>query len=173
MAYGDYSGPDKPDKGQEGGSCNRTLCQASRAIWYNHGSHSWYCADCRTDIEFDSFNWRDWQTNHKPTCGHPMFETRKMIEDREKAKAAYPGHTLYRSSDFTNEELERSPVARMVADGGLGLCKSCGAGEIELDQFATCKDYNEHRAALRGSAEQVRLGLIPAEAEEENPDVEG
>lgn len=24
MAYGDYNGPNKPDKGQEGGSCNRT-----------------------------------------------------------------------------------------------------------------------------------------------------
>ena len=23
MAYGDYNGPNKPDKGREGGSCNR------------------------------------------------------------------------------------------------------------------------------------------------------
>jgi hypothetical protein len=47
MAYGDYDGPNKPDKGKEGGSCNRTRCQAAPALHYNHGSNSWYCRDCR------------------------------------------------------------------------------------------------------------------------------
>ena len=82
MAYGDYDGPNKPDKGLEGGSCNRTRCQASPARWYNHGSHSWYCDDCRRDIEFDPCNHKDWELNYKPKCGHPMFETREMMDQR-------------------------------------------------------------------------------------------
>lgn len=82
MAYGNYTGPEKADKGQEGGSCNRTLCQAPGAVWYNHGSHAWYCAGCRYDIEFDSFNKRDWDTKWLPKKGHPMFETREMMAAR-------------------------------------------------------------------------------------------
>lgn len=88
MAYGDYDGPNKDDKGQENGSCNRTLCQAPDAIWYNHGSYSWYCADCRRDIQFDSFNQRDWKLNFEVRCGHPMFETREMMDEREAQKIA-------------------------------------------------------------------------------------
>lgn len=84
MAYGSYSGPDKADKGKENGSCNRSLCQAPDAVWYNHGSHSWYCCDCRHEIEFDSFNKRDWDSYWKPRVGHPMFETRDMMNNRIK-----------------------------------------------------------------------------------------
>lgn len=83
MSYGDYDGPDKPDKGLEGGSCNRTRCQASPAIWWNHGARSWYCADCRRDIEQDPFNKRDWDTNWRPIKGHPMFERREMMDARQ------------------------------------------------------------------------------------------
>ncbi|MFU1607355.1 hypothetical protein ACM25O_13300 [Sulfitobacter pontiacus] len=61
----------------------------------------------------------------------------------------FPGHTLYKSADFSNEEYERGGIAKMVIDGGLGICKSCGAGEAELDEFATCRDYNQHRKAER------------------------
>lgn len=82
MSYGDYDGPDKDDKGKEGGSCNRRRCQSKPALWYNHGSFKWYCSDCRLDIEFDPFNIRDWQMNYQPRCGHPMFETREMIDER-------------------------------------------------------------------------------------------
>ena len=84
MAYGDYNGPDKDDKGHEGGSCNRTLCQAPDAIWYSYGSLSWYCADCRHEIENDIVNKRDWALNFEQKCGHPMFETREMMDDREQ-----------------------------------------------------------------------------------------
>lgn len=82
MAYGDYDGPDKPNKGQENGACNRGRCQAEPAIWWNHGSHSWYCADCRQAIEFDSFNKADWDLRWLPQLGHPMFETRAMMTER-------------------------------------------------------------------------------------------
>lgn len=79
MAYGDYDGPDKPNKGKEGGACNRSACQAEPANWFNHGSYAWYCDDCRKDIQFDRYNDRDWTRNFFPACGHPMFETRDMI----------------------------------------------------------------------------------------------
>jgi hypothetical protein len=79
MPYPQYDGPDKPNKGAEGGACNRGRCQDEPALWYNHGSNAWYCAKCRADIQFDSFNLRDWNRNFEPRLGHPMFETREMM----------------------------------------------------------------------------------------------
>lgn len=83
MAYGDYDGPDKSNKGHEGGACNRQRCQAEPASFYNHGSYSWYCADCARDIGQDPVNSRDWQANWYPKLGHPMFETRAEMNARE------------------------------------------------------------------------------------------
>jgi len=85
MAYGDLpkDAPHKPNKGHEGGACNRQSCQAEPATWFNHGSNAWYCEDCRNDIEFDTFNLRDWMLNWLPRKGHPMFETRAMMMERE------------------------------------------------------------------------------------------
>lgn len=80
MAYGDYSGPDKADKGVEGGSCNRTRCQASPALWYNHGSLSWYCASCKDQI-YDRQGQAYWKQDF-PNANHPMFETREMMNIR-------------------------------------------------------------------------------------------
>jgi hypothetical protein len=85
MPFGTYHGPDKPDKGQEGGSCNRSSCQASPANWYNHGSYAWYCDDCRVQIQFDHVNLRGWERDWKPRCGHDQFETRAMLDARKTA----------------------------------------------------------------------------------------
>lgn len=82
MAYGDYEGPDKSNKGHEGGACNRQRCQAEPALWFNHRSGAWYCADCRSDIQFDSFSLRDWELHWQPQKGHPMFETREQMDAR-------------------------------------------------------------------------------------------
>lgn len=82
MAYGEYDGSDKHDKGDEGGSCNRRRCQAPNACWYNHGSLRWYCASCREDIENNPFNLQDWNHTWRPSRGHPMFETREMMDAR-------------------------------------------------------------------------------------------
>ena len=41
-----YTGPNKPDKGLEDGSCNRTACQAPGATWFNHSTRAWYCRPC-------------------------------------------------------------------------------------------------------------------------------
>jgi hypothetical protein len=85
MAYGDLSldAPCKPNKGVEGGACNRQSCQAEPALHYNHGSLAWYCGDCARDIGGDSVNRRDWDMKWRPKCGHAMFETRHEIAARE------------------------------------------------------------------------------------------
>lgn len=87
MAYGDYNGPDKPNKGREGGACNRQRCQAEPANWYNHGSLSWYCSDCARDIGKDPVNARHWPLDFSRMfpgrAVHPMFETRAEMVARE------------------------------------------------------------------------------------------
>lgn len=91
MAYGDYNGPDKPNKGHEGGACNRQRCQAEPALWYNHGSHSWYCEDCAKDIGHDRVNEPAWIANFSRYYPrreyHPMFETREQMTAREEREA--------------------------------------------------------------------------------------
>lgn len=87
MAFGDLSmdAPLKPNKGKEGGACNRQSCQAEPALFWNHGSHSWYCGDCARDIGEDVVNKRDWELRWRPKLGHAMFETREEIDAREAA----------------------------------------------------------------------------------------
>lgn len=82
MAYGDYDGPNKPDKGAKHGSCNRTRCQAPNAIWYNHGSYAWYCEDCMRQIGHDPWNLKDWNAMFYPRLKHPQFETVEMMQAR-------------------------------------------------------------------------------------------
>lgn len=93
---------DKTDKGQENGSCNRSACQKPGAIWYNHGSHAWYCEGCRRDIEWDSFNKRDWAQNWFPKKGHPMFETRAMIDARQNVTPG-PAFSMPRAEELSRE----------------------------------------------------------------------
>ncbi|MDW9531924.1 hypothetical protein RWE87_13535 [Sinorhizobium meliloti] len=88
MAYGDYDGPNKPDKGKEGGSCNRTRCQCAPARWYNHGSYAWYCDDCRDQI-YDAVGQRHWARDF-PNVEHPMFETREMMDNRAAKSTKEP-----------------------------------------------------------------------------------
>lgn len=92
MAYGDLplDAPEKPNKGQEGGACNRRACQAEPALWWNHGSYSWYCEDCANDIGQDPVNLRGWMANFHRYFPHqiqfPMFETRDMMKARDCGK---------------------------------------------------------------------------------------
>lgn len=85
--YGDLpvGAPHKPNKGQEGGACNRERCQAEPALWFNHGMYKWYCGDCAIDIGDDHVNKMGWVlSDYYP--GHPQFETREMINAREEAR---------------------------------------------------------------------------------------
>lgn len=62
-------------------------------------------------------------------------------------------HDLYRPGDFTNEEWDTPcSVARMVIDGGIGICKVCGAAESELQDFPTCVEYRASRLAVAGES---------------------
>jgi hypothetical protein len=109
MAYGDYDGPDKATKGHEGGACNRQRCQAEPASFYNHGSMSWYCADCARDIGEDVVNKRDWELRWKPDLGHAMFETRGEMSAREE-RTAKTKESAELSHRYTSEETLREAV---------------------------------------------------------------
>ena len=80
MAYGDYSGPKKADKGAKHGSCNRSSCQEAGANWYNHGSYAWYCESCKDQI-YDAWGRQNWAVNFSE-IRHPQFETVEMMEKR-------------------------------------------------------------------------------------------
>jgi hypothetical protein len=97
MAYGDLplDAPMKPNKGFEGGACNRQSCQAEPALYYNHGMHKWYCHDCAIDIGQDWVNKRSWDLRWKPNCGHDQFETREEIDARKalgEKESVYENH---------------------------------------------------------------------------------
>ena len=56
------------------------------------------------------------------------------------------GHILYRADDFTHEEIERkNKLAVAVIEGGLSVCKRCGAVESDVFDFGTCKEYTDHK----------------------------
>jgi hypothetical protein len=59
-------------------------------------------------------------------------------------------HELYGPGDFTAEELlySRNLLAVLVVDGGLSVCKRCGAAEAELDDHPTCEAYRAHLRML-------------------------
>lgn len=63
-------------------------------------------------------------------------------------------HLLYTAEDFTNEELDRrNQLAVLVVEGGLGVCKKCGAAEVELDDYKTCEAYRSRpRETVRSTA---------------------
>lgn len=88
MAFMDLplDAPEKPNKGHEGGACNRRSCQAEPALWWNHGSMSWYCSDCARDIGQDVMNARTWPIDFARffpgRAFHPMFETREQMNAR-------------------------------------------------------------------------------------------
>lgn len=56
------------------------------------------------------------------------------------------GHVLYTPADFNSEERQRrNQLYVLVVEGGLDVCKQCGASEIELDRWPTCSDYRDER----------------------------
>lgn len=42
------------DKGEFNGSCNRSCCLAPGAVWYNHSTRKYYCADCAKLLNDDN-----------------------------------------------------------------------------------------------------------------------
>jgi len=39
------------EKGEEFGECNRTVCHAGPAIYFNNSTEKWYCVSCAMDIQ--------------------------------------------------------------------------------------------------------------------------
>jgi hypothetical protein len=113
MPYGAYDGPDKPNKGLEGGACNRSLCQHEPALHYNHGSYAWYCFDCSIDIGLDVVNKAGWDRDWKPRCGHDMFETREQMNSRKTLPA---GSDLHSSGN--QRPYEPKPLTNPTTNSG-------------------------------------------------------
>jgi hypothetical protein len=40
----------KSDKGEQGGSCNRTACQRPGAVWFHQDTRRWYCTTCAREL---------------------------------------------------------------------------------------------------------------------------
>lgn len=47
------------NKGEFGGSCNRSACLRPGANWYNHSTRKYYCESCAHWLNTDEFNKRD------------------------------------------------------------------------------------------------------------------
>lgn len=51
-------------------------------------------------------------------------------------------HILYKPEDFNEyEKNQDNALYWMVVKQNLGVCKQCGAGEAELDDYSTCEEY--------------------------------
>jgi hypothetical protein len=42
------------DKGEFGGSCNRSACLAPHAVWYNHSTRLYYCTGCAQVLNYEN-----------------------------------------------------------------------------------------------------------------------
>ncbi|MFZ3482191.1 hypothetical protein [Sphingomonas sp. 3-13AW] len=127
MAFGDLplDAPCKPNKGKEGGACNRQSCQAEPALHFNHGSYAWYCGDCARDIGGDIVNRQSWLLHNYPKCGHAMFETREEIDAREAAAKAVeppappapPSYADFFHAGYRPAKSKSSSLQRMLKAG--------------------------------------------------------
>lgn len=108
MPFGDLSldAPAKPNKGQEGGACNVRSCQAEPALWWNHGSHAWYCDGCAVQIGGDHVNeagwYRDFPRFFPRQERFPQFETREMMDARERVERTSPATIAPRQQGKTD-----------------------------------------------------------------------
>ncbi len=117
MPFGDQSldAPSKPNKGQEGGACNVRSCQAEPALWWNHGSHAWYCDGCAVQIGGDHVNeagwYRDFPRFFPRQERFPQFETREMMDARERVERTSPATIAPRQQGKTMAQERRwSPI---------------------------------------------------------------
>ncbi len=70
------------------------------------------------------------------------YATAQMLAAKYMTPDPGHSHTLYKSKDFTNEEYERrNRLAVAVIDGGLSVCKYCGAAEMEISTWKSCAAY--------------------------------
>ena len=66
-------------------------------------------------------------------------------------------HILFTSKDFTSKEYSRGNIiAKSVIDGGLKICKCCGAAEVDLEKYPSCQSFREYVRTER-LARTIRL----------------
>ncbi len=58
----------KKDKGEKGGSCNVTSCQAPGAMYYNKSTKKYYCERCANEI-----NWVGGRADAIKLYGTPLL----------------------------------------------------------------------------------------------------
>ncbi len=56
--------PDPKLKGQYGGNCNITRCQAPGAFAWSMNNHAYYCDDCARMLNRDPSNHAYWKRNY-------------------------------------------------------------------------------------------------------------
>lgn len=123
MPFGDQSldAPLKPNKGQEGGACNVRSCQAEPALWYNHGSMSWYCEGCAKQIGGDHVNEANWYRDFPRFFPRqerfPQFETREMMDARESVERTSPATIAPRQQGKTAAMEGQTVTGRVMLEG--------------------------------------------------------
>ena len=62
-------------------------------------------------------------------------------------------HVLWTIHDFSGGDPfeEPSQLEKMVCEGGLEICRFCGAGELQLDDNPTCEGHNQAMAKEKAS----------------------
>lgn len=63
--FGGQTGkPDPKLKGQKGGNCNRTACQAPGAYAWSMNNHAYYCDDCARMLNREPSNHAYWKERY-------------------------------------------------------------------------------------------------------------
>lgn len=98
--------PHKPkDKGFYLGSCNRSACLRPGAMWWNHGSHHYYCRNCAEMLNEDPVN----KKYAKENFGHDLCtEGRRNVFYQERVWELLPAFKK------NLEEYKKKPIDRVV-----------------------------------------------------------
>jgi hypothetical protein len=130
------------DKGQFNGSCNRTACQAPHAIWWNRGSHSHYCARCKTILDFANRH-EAMQLFHGPLCvpaksesGYTLFCAPEGCEDKSIMNIADRRFSEKRDPKFVHLHDVESVIS-YLDDNGCPDILQIEMSEDETEQILT------------------------------------
>ncbi|MDG4721171.1 hypothetical protein [Thalassospira aquimaris] len=103
------------------------------------------------EIEFDPVNYRNWKLEHQLDCGHPMFETREMMDEREVRGPLDNGidvgiHAVDWDSGIIPAQIEKTKAELVEMDRdfltdlmlGLGNCLRISNPRVVVCHCAKC-----------------------------------
>lgn len=102
-------------KGVFEGNCNRTACQKPDAIWFNHGTHLYYCRLCA--LKINAVNRKE----SRELYGHDLCTAGEFKQDTHapagplqgpvlRQNSAWPGNFAVGSRELeTKTELDDEP----------------------------------------------------------------